>query len=212
MKRSLLIALALVSRAALADKIDDDIAKTDKLWKHYVEVAGKYRVAFDKHTLIYGPIAEQWKVVTAAKQKMDAVCATQRGQQPCSDATLAWAAEVKKRQSLEWHAAELDPKHEYTTDTLNLANVDLQKVKTDFEGSRDATLKEIDVAKSKAPSQAERDKIEAKLAVREDKQDDKFKDTRGGKADERARTSGNNNGNSGTSSRTIWHGSPTAGF
>src|SRR3954469_18847375 len=106
------IALTLAPRLAAADKLDDAYSKTDKAWKHYDELRAGYDVLRRKWDQVYKPIADQWKVVVAAKKAMDIACAgAGHGTQPCTNATTNWAAQVKKREGLEAHAAELDPKH-----------------------------------------------------------------------------------------------------
>lgn len=186
---ALILALALAPRtAAAADKLDDLIGKTEQLWDHYRELQNKYQLMHGKWDVIYKPVYDQQKNVEAAKKAMDAACAGKGRTTPaCSDgnngATIKWAAEVNKRTALESKANELDPKHEYSTETLNLTNVDLQKSKTDFEASRDQVRKLISDAKAHAKTKAEREKIDQKLAQRETKRGSDFKAGRSGNAD-----------------------------
>jgi hypothetical protein len=88
------VALALAPRLAAADKLDDAYSKTDKAWKHYDELRAGYDVLRRKWDQVYKPIDDQWKVVIAAKQAMDLACAgTGHGTQPCTNATVSWAAQ-----------------------------------------------------------------------------------------------------------------------
>lgn len=180
------VALTLAPRLAAADKLDDAYSKTDKAWKHYDELRAGYDVLRRKWDQVYKPIDDQWKVVVAAKKAMDIACAgTGHGTQPCTNATTNWAAQVKKREGLEAHAAELDPKHECTSEALTGLNTNLQKAKVEFDTTFEVAKKLFADARAHATSQAERDKIDQKLAAREQKRGDQMSATRSGKADER---------------------------
>lgn len=180
------VALALGPRPAAADKLDDAYDRTAKAWTHYDELRAGYDVLRRKWDQVYKPIDDQWKIVVAAKRAMDVACAgTGHGTQPCTNATVNWAAQVKKRQALEAHAAELDPRHACTTEVLTGLNANLLKAKAEFDTVFADARKLFADARAHAASQAERDKIDQKLAAREQKRGDEMSATRSGKADER---------------------------
>ncbi|MGE5184642.1 MAG: hypothetical protein ACM31C_21370 [Acidobacteriota bacterium] len=199
--RALAVVLVLAASPALADKLDDAFATTQQAQQHYAALRDQYATLRARWDQAYKPLVEHYPVELAAYKNMAAACGgAGRGSPACSQATLAWAAAVKQRQSLEWHAAELDPKHEADSQALVARDREVAAAKADFERAFDQAKTAFADARARARTPADRTKIDDKLAARETQRQQRFAATRGSAAD-RANPGGRG-GNSGGSGRS----------
>jgi hypothetical protein len=197
-----LVVVAMPS-VAVADRYDDAVARTDKAFDSYKVVETRYAALYAKWEQLYKPIDVQYPVVVEARRKADAACAKDKRTKNCHDLTLAYAAEHKKYDALVWDKDSADPKREYAPVALNLVATSMQQKREVFETSKAATIKLFDEAYQKARSKAERDQLDAKLAVREGKRNDKFEAGRSAAADAKnPRSSGSSSSSSSGGSGT----------
>jgi hypothetical protein len=202
MRTPLALLIALVPAVAAADKLDDAVAKTDKAFDAYKGVEKQYATLYTSWERYYKPIDTQYPLVVAARKKADDACAKNKRSKNCHDFTLAYAAEHKKYNSLVWDKDNADPKQEYAPEALKPVERDMTQKKDAFEKSKEATIKLFEEAYKKVKTKAEKDQLDAKLAAREDKRNDKFAAGRSSAADAKMPKGNPNSSSSGSSSRT----------
>ena len=91
---------------------------------------------------------------------------------------------------------------EFAPEALRPVEREMLQKKDAFEKAKDATIKLFEEAYKKVRTKAEKDQLDAKLAAREDKRNEKFAAGRSSTADAKMPKGDPNSSSSGSSSRT----------
>jgi len=183
MKRlACVVVLALVPRLAAADKLDDAVVKTDKASEDYKAVLNQYTDLYAKWERYYKPIDAQYAVAADLKKKADDACAKSKYTKNCHDLTLAYTQAFRQHYALKETRDAADPKHEFSPEALKIVEKDLNAKKSVFETLKTSTIKMFEEAYKKVRTKEDKDKLDAKLAKKEEKRGDKFAEGRSSKA------------------------------